>query len=41
MNSSLIDEEIARWWIDFFKTGKKKNVSASRDCQARLLEILD
>lgn len=40
MNSSLIDEEIARWWIDFFKTGKK-NVSASRDCQARLLEILD
>lgn len=40
MNSSLIDEEIARWWIDFFKTGKK-NVFASRDCQARLLEILD
>lgn len=24
MNSSLIDEEIARWWIDFFKIGKKK-----------------
>ena len=40
MNSSLIDEEIARWWIDFFKQ-EKKNVSASRDCQARLLEILD
>ena len=36
MNSSLIDEEIARWWIDFFKTGKKKMylraVIAGRDC---------
>ena len=35
MNSSLIDEEIARWWIDFFKTGKKmylRAVIARRDC---------
>ena len=36
MNSSLIDEEIARWWIDFFQNRKKKMylraVIARRDC---------